>query len=167
MRLRNTPNPPDNHRFILITSVPQAKVCQLTKCAWLVAGGGAEFGEEEKALLEKLMAEIAAIKEQLEATDKVSPALVTGRAVASVASCRGRSDDGCHGRRRCRCNRCCCASPTLTHAVSSPAQEWRKTANRIDQDLVPILPLDRTVNVEILLDLLPKKTVSHHDIAGV
>ena len=55
----------------------------------------------------------------------------------------------------------------LTHAVSSPAQEWRKTANRIDQDLVPILPLDRTVNVEILLDLLPKKTVSHHDIAGI
>ena len=55
----------------------------------------------------------------------------------------------------------------LTHAVSPSVQEWRKTANRIDQDLVPILPLDRTVNVEILLDLLPKKTVSDHDIAGI
>ena len=41
-------------------------------------------------MLEKLMAEIAAIKEQLEATDKVRSALVIGRAVASVASCCDR-----------------------------------------------------------------------------
>ena len=43
-------------------------------------------------MLEKLMAEIAAIKEQLEATDKVRSALVIGRAVASVASCCDRCD---------------------------------------------------------------------------
>ena len=44
-------------------------------------------------MLEMLMAEIAAIKEQLAATDKVRSALVTGRAVASVASRCDRCDD--------------------------------------------------------------------------
>jgi len=36
-------------------------------------------------------------------------------------------------------------------------KEWRKKVNTIDQQLVPILPLERVVNHEILLDLLPKK----------
>ena len=88
MRLRNTPlllthlcpqTRADHHHPSSDHFCPPSRGCQLTKCAWLVAGGGAEFGEEEKAMLEKLMAEIAAIKEQLEATDKVRSALVIGR----------------------------------------------------------------------------------------
>ena len=68
-------------------------------------------------MLEKLMAEIAAIKEQLEATDKVRSALVIGRAVASVASCCDVVMPSWlrHGR-RCRCDRCCCASSTQSDA---------------------------------------------------
>lgn len=35
--------------------------------------------------------------------------------------------------------------------------EWRMKTNSLDQQLIPILPLERVVNHEIMLDLLPKK----------